>query len=271
MATDNPKVSAYVPPVVKDRLTQFREEKGISESQAVIVILSEYFGLKQELNRLSKGIEVGGITLSRMELAEDGLSDVRQKLSDFVNAVEKRFQELEKAIANLSKPLVVQSNLPVEIASEPINGLESGLPDSNGVVAKEESIVTPGGSPKSGLLSEQQDTESVAPDIEQKSSSSGSLQSELQLNVPETERFQPLSGKVIASRLGYKNPQSLSNKKSSVSDAEFIDWSREKDPDGIGWHHHGKGRAKGSGYLPADDLSSEQLEKLVDWIKENSG
>lgn len=45
MPTENPKVSGYVPPVVFDRLMQFKSERGLSVSQAITVALEEYFGL----------------------------------------------------------------------------------------------------------------------------------------------------------------------------------------------------------------------------------
>lgn len=77
MPTDKPKVSAYVPQLIKDRLKRFTEENGVSESQAVTVILAEYFGIEQEL---SDGLNVGGVTLSRMEALEEKLQQLEAKL-----------------------------------------------------------------------------------------------------------------------------------------------------------------------------------------------
>jgi hypothetical protein len=78
MSTDKPKVSAYVPQPIKDRLKQFTEERGFSESQAMTVILAEYFGIEQEL---SDGTSVGGVTLSRMEALEEKIRQIESKLS----------------------------------------------------------------------------------------------------------------------------------------------------------------------------------------------
>lgn len=48
MATDNPKVSGYVPPAVYAHLMQFKTTKGCASiSQALTTILEEYFGLGQ--------------------------------------------------------------------------------------------------------------------------------------------------------------------------------------------------------------------------------
>lgn len=62
MPTDNPKISAYVPQLVYDTFKQFQDERGISMSQAVIVILAEYFGIQQELKEFIEGSVVGGVT-----------------------------------------------------------------------------------------------------------------------------------------------------------------------------------------------------------------
>lgn len=79
MTTDKPKVSAYVPQPIKDRLKQFAEENSFSESQAVTAILSEYFGIEQEL---SNGLTTGGVTLARMEALEESLRQLQSKLNE---------------------------------------------------------------------------------------------------------------------------------------------------------------------------------------------
>ena len=45
MPTENPKVSAYVPQSIYDRLLEFKAERGLSVSQSVIAILEEFFQL----------------------------------------------------------------------------------------------------------------------------------------------------------------------------------------------------------------------------------
>lgn len=102
MPTDNPKVSAYVPQAIKDRLTQFREEFSISESQAVTKILAEYFGMTEVLSRSSEG--VAGVTLAGMEAIE-------VKLASFMQQVENRLTALENTTQNKSELLVVQEEL----------------------------------------------------------------------------------------------------------------------------------------------------------------
>ena len=48
MATDNPKVSGYVPQVVYDQKKQFKAERGLkSVSMAVAAVLEEYFMVRR--------------------------------------------------------------------------------------------------------------------------------------------------------------------------------------------------------------------------------
>lgn len=105
MGTNNPKVSAYVPELLKERLTQFREERGVSESQAVTIILAEYFQIPEVLGRSPEGLILGGVTLARMEALEE-------KVANLSETIENRFQKLEGLVissGNASVPQVVHS------------------------------------------------------------------------------------------------------------------------------------------------------------------
>lgn len=118
MGTDNPKVSAYVPQALKERLKEFRKERNnISESQAVTIILAEYFQIPEVLGRLPETGSVGGVTLARMEALE-------QEFSNFAKSVEQRLQELTeddlKSFSVFRNPnlLLARSLLKVVIALE---------------------------------------------------------------------------------------------------------------------------------------------------------
>ena len=51
MATKKPRIAAYIPQELKECLKQFRQERGgISESEAISIILAEYFGCPEVLN-----------------------------------------------------------------------------------------------------------------------------------------------------------------------------------------------------------------------------
>lgn len=103
MATENPKVSAYVPQPIKDRLTQFRAERNVSESQAVTTILAEYFEMTEVLGRSPDGM--GGVTLAGMQVIET-------RLATFMELVESRLAVLENASQNKNELPVIHERLP---------------------------------------------------------------------------------------------------------------------------------------------------------------
>jgi hypothetical protein len=127
MTTDNPKVSAYVPQVLKERLKQFREERGISESQAVTIILAEYFQIPEVLGCSPERGVVGGVTLGRIEVLEE-------RLANFAESVEQRLQQLGEEISRIGGLSVVHQIRPNEIIfeSEQNDGLLSEPPSQNG-------------------------------------------------------------------------------------------------------------------------------------------
>ncbi len=54
MATDNPKISGYVPKAIYDKVMEFKTTRGCaSVSQAVASILEEFFGLGAENSNAS--------------------------------------------------------------------------------------------------------------------------------------------------------------------------------------------------------------------------
>ncbi len=129
MGTDNPKVSAYVPKALKDRLTKFREERNnMPESQAVTIILAEYFQMPEVLGRSPETGSVGGVTLARMEALEE-------RLLDFTASVEYRLQALGEEIRKMTKiPIVhlmvlddITSNGELQTTKEPTEQVDEVL------------------------------------------------------------------------------------------------------------------------------------------------
>ena len=99
MPTDNPKVSGYVPQAVYNRLIQFKDEQGISISQAVTIVLAEYFGVETEIDMPTF---VGGVTLAR------------------VNDLEEKVAQLQKAFQ-----LSEASELSNKLSDEPLTNTQS--------------------------------------------------------------------------------------------------------------------------------------------------
>lgn len=71
MATNKPKVLAYLPKQTYERLVLFQRERGLSLSQAVALVIEDYFGLGTE----PLGESVSD-RLTRLENAVANLSDV---------------------------------------------------------------------------------------------------------------------------------------------------------------------------------------------------
>ena len=88
MTTENERIAGYIKPKIYDRFIEFCEEKGISVSKGLNIIIAEYFGLQEDLdNRFI----IGGVTLSEF-----------QELKIKVN-------ELSNAVNNLQSNIVNQS------------------------------------------------------------------------------------------------------------------------------------------------------------------
>lgn len=257
MATNNPKVSAYVPEPLKERLTQFRESRGLSESQAVTIILAEYFQMPEVLGRPSEGLTPGGVTLARMEALE-------QELASFAKSVEQRFQELGTSIKEFSELPVNQGRQEEIILNQanadllshkPLGELPSGVKVFQASQASQGSLW--GRSLSEPSFPQQSKNANLA---QEESSSIGSTESKL------PQEIQPIPGvKLSTLRFGIKN-STFRGSKSSKSNEDFIEWTRKKDPDGIPWKYV---EAPLNGYVPAEELPSELLGRLLKWINEN--
>ena len=111
----NPKVSGYVSQAVYDCLMKFKGDRGISISQAMTTVLSEYFGVNQKEDRSS----FADVTLAQVQ-------DLREGLASLVEQVEQRFQQLEDKVESIKisiSPKVDYSRL-----TEPSDDLGS-VPD----------------------------------------------------------------------------------------------------------------------------------------------
>jgi hypothetical protein len=86
MPTQNPKISAYVPQIVYDKFKQYEKEQGVSMSQAVIELLSNYFGIDLS----SYTIKSTGGLQSRLEFLENEFTQMKTaftKLSEEVDRI----------------------------------------------------------------------------------------------------------------------------------------------------------------------------------------
>lgn len=264
MGTDNPKVSAYVPQAIKDRLKQFREEHNLSESQAVTTILAEYFGMTQALGRSPEGLTAEGVTLARMEALEEKLanlvvplssipSELLEKIDQFTLAVrllEAQFEVIEQKVIEqgslLSRlkgepkeaDLLVTAQEVEEVVSQPELDLEDSQFIEEDAGNRQLELIEPA---LSNLPSEPLEEISLIPGIKL---------SKLRFGLSES-RVSAMRQKIL---------------KQEMSLEEFTQWTKDKDRDGIPWKYV---ESQSKGYVPAEELSSEQKSSLLKWIEEN--
>ena len=254
MPTDNPKVSAYVPQALKDRLTQFRQKRELSESQAVIAILAEYFQMEEEIGRGSDRASVGGVTLARMEALE-------KQVSDLQSLVDQRFQELSESIndgrlnsgsqVDQKEPLPDKSLVDKQ-GSEADEGVQGDSRETTDEVSKETVASEENGSSDSKPPVESQDVVSEDRPI-------------LELQSKPLSDFEPVSLAKLSRRFG-KGDQSVKFKKRKYKDnmEGFIKWTQQEDPDGIAWKFMDKG------CVPTGGLTSEQKGSLLEWYRKKN-
>lgn len=205
MPSKKPKISAYVSKVVKERLTEFSQERNVSESQAVTIVLAEYFQIQEELKQDSGQVVVGGVTLARMESLECQVSELR---------------------------LLFESSLLSSTQIDSQRNKDAGV------------------------------SMDIVPRPRDKSTSQLNLLGEL----PEQVELKPISGTKLSKLRFGLGKSSVSTFKAGNSTERFTEWTKSKDPDGIGWKAVD---TPTKGYLPAEELSEELMRKLMGWFKEN--
>jgi hypothetical protein len=91
MPTDNRRIATYIPKEIDDRFQAFRQEKGVSESKALILLMSEYFGVSQQVayssdSPLAKQIEELSSLVSELKselstkIGEERISELKSEL-----------------------------------------------------------------------------------------------------------------------------------------------------------------------------------------------
>lgn len=198
MPTDNPKVSAYVPRHVFDKLKEFYEDRKLSMSQAVTLILSEYFEVDPSTKPLHNSIS------QRLEDLERKLTQVNELHSRLLSELEERVEDLTK---DIHKNPEVFSELPIELGGE--LPLLDYLVDTN--QGQGELLIE---------LPEKDFSEVPA-----------GLLSDSPIEM------QPISGlKLSKLRFGLSK-DALAGVKRKMTLQEFTRWTKEKDPDAIAWKY----------------------------------
>lgn len=116
MATDNPQIVGYPPQPVYDRLIEFKETHGFkSDSQALIAVLKDYFGLKSACSSL----EVDSIRTGELEQT---VNHHTQQLTDHTEKLSALSQQLSVLSQQLSTK-GVKSLKPTQLLAKPHNAI----------------------------------------------------------------------------------------------------------------------------------------------------
>jgi hypothetical protein len=115
MPTDNRRIAAYLPKEIDDRFQAFKQEKGVSESKALILIMSEYFGVSQQVTYSSDSP-----LAKQVEELSSLVSDLKSELSSKVG--EERISKLKSELLNELKSDLISKSI-----SEPPKQLDMGV------------------------------------------------------------------------------------------------------------------------------------------------
>lgn len=208
MPTQNRRVATYLPLEIDDRLKAFIAERNFKgDSPALIAILSEFFGVSQEVTHQSNSLVAS--LQSRIEALEEKLIHIKAELLSELRTelLEHRSSSIEQAKAEVKDELL--SELKNEsLKSEPVSGQLDLLKEAG----------------------EPRESKSELPGKEQK-------------QVPvRTLKPPSLDGTLttgeLAKRFGIDN-SSVSHwrpgGRREKSPEELLKITREKDPDSIGW------------------------------------
>ncbi len=88
----------------------------------------------------------------------------------------------------------------------------------------------------------------------------------LEKNESLLKRISPISGRKLSSLRFFLGKTTVAVVKRAKNLKDFTKWTKEKDPDGIGWRSV---ETPKKGYLPLDDTPSELLDSLLEWMIKN--
>jgi hypothetical protein len=275
MATENPKVSGYVPQEIFDRLLDFKEERSLkSVSLALTVVLSEYFHVDQKVDHQSSLLSGNDfVSREQFEGLENRISELPSSLLNELDRIvdEKigRFQhellygslklvEAEVVEVNgelLNEPEPLSSLLPIE--SQTVNA-KSELPSELPIQPQEDG---------SHLQLDLIESALVNKNLEIDSQSSQSISEQSNLILSESPI--PIQTKLLAKRLNLRSEKISANKR-YMPERKFYDWLQETDPDKISWQPAlGNLKDRVKGWIPAKDTPSELLSRLEEWLLSN--
>jgi hypothetical protein len=151
MSTKKRRIATYIPTEIEDKFQAFKKEREVGDSQALILILTEFLGVSQQVAYSSNSLE---------NVKNELLIELRGELLKEFMGFEQRFSELKSELLSESpeflitkdvsdkeilvveedlKPIQLSTNLLVDNEGITINELSERLSCTTGDVKKERS------------------------------------------------------------------------------------------------------------------------------------
>lgn len=223
------KISAYVPEELYECLEKDKEEAKISLSQAIIAALANHYNIEVTVGKSGRRVTLGGET-----------------------ATVQRVEALENKFAEFS------SNITEQI-EQVLSAIQSNKKSINGKVVNHKQTRKEA----SKVKNESIDKFLVNSIVEYEGNQLSCLPVE-STEVEQEVKITPFTGRLLAKRLGVGKDTPAHHKRKKSSE-EFCKWSMPKDFDEIGWIPN----PDGTGYIPFQKISEEQLISLQKWIEKN--
>ncbi len=207
MATQNRRIAAYLPPEIDQKLKAFKIDAGLAtkrnpnknDSQALIAILSQFFGLNQEP-------------------AYPAAVQLRQDLSDLETKVEQLSSALTEKIAHLENDFAAFKQAKADMEEILLSQPKSDSDDNLFVVPGQLDLLDFIQSPSEGNLEPIEIGESL-----------------LQESVIPSRLLKGLSAEQLAKRFPVSRSTIDVHRKKGRE--HFRKWSAAQDPDGIPWEY----------------------------------
>lgn len=113
MSTDNERVAGYIKPKVYDRFKQFCDEKNLTVSKGLNIIIAEYFGIEENLDDRTS---IGGVTLSEFEELKKKVEQMSSILDDLKSSSQNIKRGSQKNIL-LDRKASSKVKVPVELST----------------------------------------------------------------------------------------------------------------------------------------------------------
>lgn len=243
MPTENRRVATYLPAKVDERLEAFKNERGIkSDSQALVVILSEFLGLSQELSLSGSSPLADLIHHDLLEerllgLKGELLSELDSRLQVLESSIEQKFNDLKLQAITFQRS---ETRTDCELPGELLDNLEPQTihQSTEATQLQEDQVNSSPGSSLSNLLGDSvgsKDLTAIEDDspvlVKRKRGRPKSSQSSKATSGTLSTAELAHRLKISSSTLSHWKPGGQRSKSSE----DLLKSTREKDPDNVGW------------------------------------